>query len=91
MSTISIIGSGGMAAAIGGLAARAGHTVEVMSRNAAKARALAQYMDSPCVASGVFTGGFRIGLQTIYPAFSASVDAGPDDIRSQRPHYFDGV
>jgi hypothetical protein len=21
----------------------------------------------------------------------ASVDAGPDDIRSQRPHYYDGV
>ncbi|WP_410014604.1 NADPH-dependent F420 reductase [Sodalis sp. C49] len=41
MSTISIIGSGGMAAAIGGLAAKAGHTVEVMSRDAAKARALA--------------------------------------------------
>jgi len=41
MSTISIIGSGGMAAAIGGLAARAGHIVEVMSRDAAKARALA--------------------------------------------------
>jgi 8-hydroxy-5-deazaflavin:NADPH oxidoreductase len=41
MSTISIIGSGGMAAAIGGLAAKAGHTVEVMSRDAAKARVLA--------------------------------------------------
>jgi len=41
MSTISIIGSGGMAAAIGGLAARAGHIVEVMSRDAAKARAVA--------------------------------------------------
>ena len=36
MSTISIIGSGGMAAAIGGLAAKAGRTVEVMSRDAAK-------------------------------------------------------
>jgi predicted dinucleotide-binding enzyme len=42
MSTISIIGSGGMAAAIGGLAAKAGHTVEVISRDAAKARALAE-------------------------------------------------
>jgi predicted dinucleotide-binding enzyme len=41
MSTISIIGSGGMAAAIGGLAAKAGHTVEVMTRDPAKARALA--------------------------------------------------
>lgn len=42
MSTISIIGSGGMAAAIGGLAAKAGHTVEVTSRDPAKARTLAE-------------------------------------------------
>ena len=42
MSTISIIGSGGMAAAIGGLAAKAGHIVEVISRDAIKARALAE-------------------------------------------------
>ena len=42
MSTITVIGSGSMAAAIGGLAAKAGHTVEVMSRDAAKARALAE-------------------------------------------------
>ncbi|SCB45146.1 NADPH-dependent F420 reductase [Rhizobium multihospitium] len=41
MSTISIIGSGGMAAAIGGMAAKAAHTVEVVSRDPAKARALA--------------------------------------------------
>jgi predicted dinucleotide-binding enzyme len=41
MSTISIIGSGGMAAAIGGLCTKAGHIVEVMSRDTAKARALA--------------------------------------------------
>jgi len=41
MSTISIIGSGGMAAAIGGRIAKAGHTVEVMGRDTAKARALA--------------------------------------------------
>ncbi|WP_208247702.1 NAD(P)-binding domain-containing protein (plasmid) [Rhizobium sp. T1470] len=41
MSTISIIGSGDMAAAIGGLAAKAGHTVEVMSRDPVKGQALA--------------------------------------------------
>ncbi|SAK69024.1 NADPH-dependent F420 reductase [Caballeronia ptereochthonis] len=41
MSTISVIGAGGMAAAIGGLAARAGHTVEVTSRETAKAPMLA--------------------------------------------------
>ncbi|WP_422923284.1 NADPH-dependent F420 reductase [Singulisphaera sp. PoT] len=53
MSTISIIGSGGMAAAIGGLAAKAGHTIEVMSRDAAKARALAEQ-----VGAGATTGTF---------------------------------
>jgi 8-hydroxy-5-deazaflavin:NADPH oxidoreductase len=53
VSTISIIGSGGMAAAIGGLAAKAGHTVEVMSRDAAKARALAKQ-----VGAGATTGTF---------------------------------
>jgi 8-hydroxy-5-deazaflavin:NADPH oxidoreductase len=53
MSTISIIGAGGMAAAIGGLAAKAGHTVEVVSRDAAKARALAEK-----VGAGVTTGTF---------------------------------
>ncbi|QUY48605.1 NAD(P)-binding domain-containing protein [Serratia plymuthica] len=53
MSTISIIGSGGMAAAIGGLAARAGHLVEVMSRDVAKARALAGK-----IGAGATTGTF---------------------------------
>lgn len=53
MSSISIIGSGGMAAAIGGLAAKAGHTVEVMSRDPAKARALAEQ-----VGAGVTTRMF---------------------------------
>ena len=53
MSTISIIGTGGMAAAIGGLAAKAGHTVEAMSRDAAKARALAEQ-----VGAGATTGTF---------------------------------
>lgn len=41
-SIVSIIGSGGMASAIGGLAAKAGHTVEVMSRDPSKAQALAE-------------------------------------------------
>ncbi len=53
MSTISIIGSGGMAAAIAGLAAKAGHTVEVTSRDAAKAGALAER-----VGAGATTGMF---------------------------------
>jgi 8-hydroxy-5-deazaflavin:NADPH oxidoreductase len=41
MNTISIIGSGNMATAIGTRAAKHGHTVELMSRNTAKAQALA--------------------------------------------------
>ena len=41
MTTISIIGSGNMAAAIGARAAKHGHTVELMSRNPAQAQALA--------------------------------------------------
>ncbi|OJY67194.1 MAG: NADP oxidoreductase [Sphingobium sp. 66-54] len=51
MSTISIIGSGGMAAAIGGRAAKVGYTVEVISRDPAKARALANQL-----AAGATTG-----------------------------------
>jgi len=53
MSTISIIGAGGMAAAIAGLAAKAGHSVEVISRDAAKARVLAEQ-----VGAGATTGTF---------------------------------
>src|SRR5438128_1511341 len=41
MTTISIIGSGNMAAAIGTRAAKHGHTIEFMSSNTAKAQALA--------------------------------------------------
>ena len=41
MTTISIIGAGNMAAAIGTRAARHGHAVELMSRDAAQAQALA--------------------------------------------------
>jgi 8-hydroxy-5-deazaflavin:NADPH oxidoreductase len=53
MSTISIIGSGSMAAAIGSLAAKAGYTVEVMSRDATKSRALADQFGA-----GATTGTF---------------------------------
>ncbi len=53
MSTISIIGSGGMAAAIAGRAAKAGHTVEVIGRDAAKAATLADKL-----ASGATTGTY---------------------------------
>jgi predicted dinucleotide-binding enzyme len=41
MSTISIIGSGNMATAIGTRAAQHGHTIEILSRDPSKAQALA--------------------------------------------------
>jgi 8-hydroxy-5-deazaflavin:NADPH oxidoreductase len=41
MTAITIIGSGNMATAIGTRAAKHGHTIELMSRNTAKAQALA--------------------------------------------------
>jgi predicted dinucleotide-binding enzyme len=46
MTTISIIGSGNMAAAIGTRAAKHGHAVEIMSRDTAKAQALADQIGS---------------------------------------------
>jgi 8-hydroxy-5-deazaflavin:NADPH oxidoreductase len=51
MSTITIIGSGGMAAAIGGRVGKAGHALEVVNRDPAKARALADQL-----AAGATTG-----------------------------------
>ncbi|MFT4510613.1 NADPH-dependent F420 reductase [Caballeronia sp. 15711] len=53
MSTISIIGAGGMATAVAGRIAKAGHTVEVLSRDPAKARALADKL-----AAGATTGTY---------------------------------
>jgi predicted dinucleotide-binding enzyme len=53
MSTISIIGSGSMAAAIASRIAKAGHTVEVISRDSAKAQGLATKL-----ASGAVTGTY---------------------------------
>jgi 8-hydroxy-5-deazaflavin:NADPH oxidoreductase len=53
MSTISIIGAGNMAAAIAGRIAKAGHTVEVASRDPAKAQALAEQL-----AAGATTGTY---------------------------------
>ncbi|WP_250525722.1 NAD(P)-binding domain-containing protein [Caballeronia sp. GAWG2-1] len=70
MSTISIIGTGGMAAAIGGLAANAGHIVEVMSRDATKARALAEEFGANATTGtfGVAPAGDMVILALPYPA-----------------------
>jgi predicted dinucleotide-binding enzyme len=57
MSIVSIIGAGGMAAAIASLAAKAGHAVEVIARDPAKAQALAERLGE-----GVTTGTFGVAL-----------------------------
>lgn len=49
MSIITIIGSGNMATAIGARAAAHGHTVEIMSRDSAKARAAAERIGSGAI------------------------------------------
>ena len=49
MTTISIIGSGNMATAIGTRAAQHGHTIELMSRNTAKAQALADQIGNGAI------------------------------------------
>jgi predicted dinucleotide-binding enzyme len=53
MTTISIIGSGNMATAIGTRAAKHGHTIEILSRNTAKAQALADQ-----IGNGATVGSF---------------------------------
>lgn len=70
MSTISIIGSGGMAAAIGGLAAKAGHSVEVISRDVGKARALAEQIGAGATAGtyGAAPAGDMVILAVPYAA-----------------------
>ena len=57
MRTISIIGTGGMAAAIGGRTATAGYTVEIVNRDPAKARALANKLGA-----GATTGTYGAAL-----------------------------
>ena len=52
-TTISIIGSGNMATAIGTRAAKHGHTIELMSRNTVKAQALADQIGNGATV-GVF-------------------------------------
>ncbi|MFM0125104.1 NAD(P)-binding domain-containing protein [Paraburkholderia sp. RL18-101-BIB-B] len=70
MSTVSIIGTGGMAAAIGGLAAKARHTVEVMSRDAAKGQALAEQIEAGATTGtyGAAPAGDMVVLAVPYSA-----------------------
>ena len=74
MTTISIIGSGNMASAIGTRAARHGHTVELLSRNTAKAQALADQIGHGATVGtfGAPPAGDIVILAVLY---SGAVDA----------------
>jgi predicted dinucleotide-binding enzyme len=76
MSTISIIGSGSMATAVAGRVAKGGHTVEILGRNAAKAKALASQL-GPGATTGTYgaapTGDIVI-LAVPYASAAAAVD-----------------
>jgi 8-hydroxy-5-deazaflavin:NADPH oxidoreductase len=73
MSTISIIGSGSMAAAIGRLAANAGYTVEVTSRDPAKARTLVEQVGTGATA-GTFGAAPAGDIVILAVPYSAVLD-----------------
>jgi predicted dinucleotide-binding enzyme len=73
MTTISIIGSGNMATAIGTRAANHGHTIEFMSRNTAEAQALADQIGNGATV-GTF-GATPLGdIVIVAVLFSAAVE-----------------
>lgn len=75
MSTISIIGSGTMATAVAGRIAKAGHSVEVVNRDAAKARALANQLGAGASAGtyGAAPAGEIVILAVPYGSVAAVV------------------
>jgi predicted dinucleotide-binding enzyme len=82
MTTISIIGSGNMASAIGARAAKHGHTIELMSRNTAKAQALADQIGNGATVGtfGATPAGDIVILAVLY--------AGATDVVA---HYGDAL
>ena len=77
MTTISIIGSGNMATAIGTRATKHGHTIEIMSRNTATAQALADQIGN---GTTVGTYGARPAGDIVIVAvlYAAAVDVVAD-------------
>jgi 8-hydroxy-5-deazaflavin:NADPH oxidoreductase len=71
MTAISIIGSGNMATAIGTRAAKHGHAIEVMSRDTARAQALADK-----IGNGATAGTFGATPLGDWPGLLADLDNG---------------
>jgi 8-hydroxy-5-deazaflavin:NADPH oxidoreductase len=86
MSSISIIGSGNMASALGALAVKGGNAVEVISRDAAKAAALASEIGNGATAGtwGAAPAGDIVILAVLFdsavPVVSQYGDALADKI-----------
>ena len=74
MTTISIIGSGNMATAIGTRAAKHGHTIELMSRNTAKAQALADQIGNGATV-GTFGARPMGDIVIVAVLYAGAVDA----------------
>lgn len=75
IKTISIIGSGGMATAIAGRTIKAGHSVEVISRDPAKAQALADKLGTGATTGtyGAAPAGDIVILAVPYSAAAAAL------------------
>jgi predicted dinucleotide-binding enzyme len=73
MTTITIIGSGNMATAIGTRASKHGHTIELMSRNTAKAEALAERIGNGTTV-GTFGGRPAGDIVIVAVLYSGAVD-----------------
>jgi len=71
MTTISIIGSGNMAAAIGTRALKHGHTAELISRSPAKAQALAERLGN-----GAAVGSPAQGRRATSSSWPSAMRAG---------------
>lgn len=74
MTTISIIGSGNMAKAIGTRAAKHGYTVEIMSREAAKSQALAEQIGEGATV-GAFGASPAGDIVIVAVLYAGAVDA----------------
>jgi predicted dinucleotide-binding enzyme len=76
MGSISIIGSGNMASAIGGLALKGGNAVEVIGRDAAKAAALARSLGDGAAAGawGAAPAGDIVILAVLFDSAVPVVD-----------------
>ena len=80
MTTISIIGSGNMAAAIGTRAVQHGHTIELLGRNTAKAHALADQIGEGATvgAFGTVPTGEIVIVAVLYTGVVDAVEAYGD-------------